>query len=171
MRAFAHPTSAADVTRHCEEPKATKQSRIMHATAGLLRFARNDASDYDLVQQPRYSPEEQLRVRGHDGRWGARTHAQLCWILFNHLIVKQQRMSTTCARDLAISRRQGARAIQATPLFGNKEGAGKAGCWPHPRSGCNKKHPVEPQVAAEHPASPAQWAYGLYVLSPVCRAC
>jgi hypothetical protein len=27
-----------------------------------------------------------------------------------------------------------------------REGAGKAGCRPHPRSGCNKKHPVEPQV-------------------------
>src|SRR5712664_828315 len=47
------------------------------------------------------------------------------------------------------------------------EGAGKAGCPPHPWSACNKKHAAEPQVQADHPAFPAQWFYGLYVLSPV----
>jgi hypothetical protein len=30
-----------------------------------------------------------------------------------------------------------------------------------------KKHAAEPQVQADHPAFPAQWFYGLYVLSPV----
>src|ERR1700760_2602454 len=29
-----------------------------------------------------------------------------------------------------------------------------------------KKHAAEPQVRAEHPAFPAQWLYGLYVISP-----
>src|SRR5260221_6790851 len=47
------------------------------------------------------------------------------------------------------------------------EGAGKAGCPPHPWSACNKKHAAEPQVQADHPAFPAQWFYGLYVISPV----
>src|SRR5882724_7754741 len=30
----------------------------------------------------------------------------------------------------------------------NHEGAGKAGCPPHPWSACNKKHAAEPQVQA-----------------------
>ncbi len=30
-----------------------------------------------------------------------------------------------------------------------------------------KKHAAEPQVQADHPAFPAQWFYGLYVISPV----
>src|SRR5882724_12420629 len=47
------------------------------------------------------------------------------------------------------------------------EGAGKAGCPPHPWSACNKKHAAEPQVQADQPAFPAQWFYGLYVISPV----
>jgi hypothetical protein len=33
-----------------------------------------------------------------------------------------------------------------------------------------RKHAAEPQVTAEHPAFPARWLYGLYVLSPVRRA-
>jgi hypothetical protein len=49
----------------------------------------------------------------------------------------------------------------------NYEGAGKAGCPPHPWSACNKKHAAEPQVQADHPAFPARWFYGLYVISPV----
>jgi hypothetical protein len=48
-----------------------------------------------------------------------------------------------------------------------EEGAGKAGCPPHPWSACNKKHAAEPQVQADHPAFPAQWLYGLYVIFPV----
>src|SRR5882724_11545701 len=51
--------------------------------------------------------------------------------------------------------------------LGTEEGAGKAGCPPHPWSACNKKHAAEPQVQADQPAFPAQWFYGLYVLSPV----
>src|SRR5882757_2841078 len=49
----------------------------------------------------------------------------------------------------------------------HEEGAGKAGCPPHPWSACNKKHAVEPQVQADHPAFPARWCYGLYVIFPV----
>ena len=30
----------------------------------------------------------------------------------------------------------------------------------------SKKHAAEPQVRADHPAFPAQWFYGLYVISP-----
>jgi hypothetical protein len=30
-----------------------------------------------------------------------------------------------------------------------------------------KKHAAEPQVQADHPAFPARWFYGLYVISPV----
>src|SRR6267378_1461629 len=33
-----------------------------------------------------------------------------------------------------------------------------------------KKHAAEPQVQADHPAFPAQWFYGLYVISPVTIA-
>ena len=34
-----------------------------------------------------------------------------------------------------------------------------------------KKHAAEPQVRAEQPAFPAQWFYGLYVISPVTGLC
>jgi len=33
-----------------------------------------------------------------------------------------------------------------------------------------QKHAAEPQVQADHPAFPAQWFYGLYVISPVTIA-
>src|SRR5215813_6161722 len=61
-------------------------------------------------------------------------------------------------------------SIDHTLIF--KEGAGKTGCSPHPWSACNKKstrqnHRYEP----EQPAFPAQWCYGLYVLSPVTGLC
>src|SRR5580700_7034638 len=44
-----------------------------------------------------------------------------------------------------------------------KQGPGKAGCPPHPRSACNKNA----RGGADHPAFPAQWFYGLYVISLV----
>ena len=44
-----------------------------------------------------------------------------------------------------------------------------AGCTHGPRA--TKKHAAEPQVQPEQPAFPAQWFYGLYVLSPVTRLC
>ncbi len=40
-----------------------------------------------------------------------------------------------------------------------------AGCTHGPRA--TKKHAAEPQVQPEQPAFPAQWFYGLYVISPV----
>jgi hypothetical protein len=43
------------------------------------------------------------------------------------------------------------RAPRVDPVIvspGNNEGAGKAGCQPHPWFACNKKHAVEPQVQA-----------------------
>jgi hypothetical protein len=56
------------------------------------------------------------------------------------------------------------------PPSSETEGAGKTGCPSHPWSACSKKkHAAEPQVRAEQPAFPAQWCYGLYVLSPVTR--
>ena len=60
-------------------------------------------------------------------------------------------------------------SFAAAMSLSNKEGAGKAGCPSHPWSACRKKHAAEPQVRAEQPAFPAQWFYGLYVLSPVTR--
>ena len=57
--------------------------------------------------------------------------------------------------------------LQKNKALETAEGAGKAGCPPHPWSACNKKHAAEPQVQADHPAFPAQWFYGLYVISPV----
>jgi hypothetical protein len=62
------------------------------------------------------------------------------------------------------------RVFHQSTLF-ETEGAGKTGCRSHPWSACNKKHAAEPQVRAEQPAFPAQWFYGLYVISPVTRLC
>src|SRR5215468_5662602 len=48
---------------------------------------------------------------------------------------------------------------------GNGEGRPGARCTHGPRA--IKKHAAEPQVQPKQPAFPAQWFYGLYVLSPV----
>src|SRR6266851_9994738 len=65
------------------------------------------------------------------------------------------------------SRGTNASELSERTALEREEGAGKAGCPPHPWSACNKKHAAEPQVQADHPAFPAQWFYGLYVISPV----
>ena len=44
-----------------------------------------------------------------------------------------------------------------------------AGCTHGPRA--TKTHAAEPQVQPEQPAFPAQWFYGLYVISPVTGLC
>src|SRR5712664_5004695 len=64
------------------------------------------------------------------------------------------------------------RGTNASELFKraaleNKRAQGRPGARSHPWSACNKKHAAEPQVQADHPAFPAQWFYGLYVISPV----
>jgi hypothetical protein len=46
------------------------------------------------------------------------------------------------------------------------EGAGKAGCPPHPWSACRKKARGR-TTGTGGSAFPAQWFYGLYVISPV----
>ena len=47
------------------------------------------------------------------------------------------------------------------------EGAGKAGCPPHPRPPCVKNaRGRNHRCRRKHPAFPAQWFYGLYALSP-----
>src|SRR6516165_8700960 len=49
------------------------------------------------------------------------------------------------------------------------EGAGNAGCWPHPRGLACKGMCISRTQATtgqpEQPAFPAQWCYGLYVVS------
>jgi hypothetical protein len=51
------------------------------------------------------------------------------------------------------------------------EGAGKTGCPSHPWSACNKKARGRTTGTSRQPAFPAQWFYGLYVISPVTRLC
>jgi len=49
------------------------------------------------------------------------------------------------------------------------EGAGNAGCGPHPWPACNKKRRRQsPQARPEQPAFPARWLYGLCARSPRC---
>ena len=53
----------------------------------------------------------------------------------------------------------------------SEEGAGKAGCPPHPWSARNKKSTRQNhRCSRDHPAFPAQWFYSLYVLFPVTFA-
>src|SRR6266436_8239610 len=50
----------------------------------------------------------------------------------------------------------------------SEEGAGNAGCALHPRPRVRKKaHALATKGAPQQPAFPAQWFYGLYVISPV----
>ncbi len=47
-----------------------------------------------------------------------------------------------------------------------KEGAGNAGCWPHPWPACRKKSRRQsPQVQPRLPGIPRAIVYGLYALS------
>jgi hypothetical protein len=66
---------------------------------------------------------------------------------------------------------QRARAVAAVMSLANNEGAGKAGCQRAPAVRVQKKvHAAEPQVWPDHPAFPAQWFYGLYVISPATNS-
>jgi hypothetical protein len=82
-----------------------------------------------------------------------------------------RRMGRDMIADVTLrSRGTNVRVVGNEPPSKTTEGAGKAGCPPHPWSACNKKHAAGPQVQADHPAFPAQWFYGLYVLSSVTIA-
>jgi hypothetical protein len=66
----------------------------------------------------------------------------------------------------AISRRDAPGVLQEN-LALETEGAGKTGCAPRPRSRvqcASKNAHTSIQVWRRHPAFPAQWLYGLYVI-------
>src|SRR5690242_1615794 len=90
-------------------------------------------------------------------------------------VPRSSRGTTALGVDIA-SRSRGMNlpelCIVLVPL--DREGAGNAGCWPHPRALRAKNvctlRTQETTGQPEQPALPAQWAYGLYVLSSVRRA-
>ena len=49
----------------------------------------------------------------------------------------------------------------------SKRAQGRPGASAHPWSACNKKARGRTTGVADHPALPARWFYGLYVISPV----
>jgi len=61
----------------------------------------------------------------------------------------------------------GVRAFATNRPHRIERAQGRPGARMHPWSACRKKHAAEPQVQADQPAFPAQWFYGLYVISPV----
>jgi hypothetical protein len=83
-------------------------------------------------------------------------------------VFKQQHI---CGYDFAISPRKRARfALQCRPSK-TIEGAGDAGCAMHRRPPVQKESTgVSNHRYTASPASPAQWFYGLYVLSSVTMA-
>ena len=68
--------------------------------------------------------------------------------------------------SLAISPRVCARFIVNFPPSEDQRAQGKPGAHRTRGPRATKKHAAEPQVQADHPAFPAQWFYGLYVISP-----
>src|SRR5215813_1987816 len=70
-------------------------------------------------------------------------------------------------RGSAVSRHGAPSFFKQSALARTKRAQGRPGARMHPWSACRKKHAAEPQVQADHPAFPAQWFYGLYVISPV----
>jgi hypothetical protein len=74
-------------------------------------------------------------------------------------------------RELPTDRVLAARCVRVfcfTPPSSHEEGTGKAGCRLAPMVRVQqKKHAAEPQVQPDQPAFPAQWFYGLYVISSV----
>ena len=69
-------------------------------------------------------------------------------------------------RDLAFSRHGCVRVIQITRPR-NRRGRREGRVPTAPMARVQQKHAVEPQVQADHPAFPARWFYGLYVIFPV----
>src|SRR5215472_7100347 len=70
-------------------------------------------------------------------------------------------------RGSAVSRHGAPELFKQSALTRTKRAQGRPGARMHPWSACRKKHAAEPQVQADQPAFPAQWFYGLYVISPV----
>jgi hypothetical protein len=65
--------------------------------------------------------------------------------------------------------RRGAPGVLHENCPSRNEGAGNTGCTLHPRSrvqNCTKKRTRAYRFSGGNPAFPAQWFYGLYVLSP-----
>src|SRR6266849_8628209 len=63
------------------------------------------------------------------------------------------------------------RVVEPNRPRNQKRAQGRPGAHRTHGPRATKKHAAEPQVQADHPAFPAQWFYGLYVISPVSRAC
>jgi len=79
------------------------------------------------------------------------------------------RFSNSSRHSFAISRPDMPELCRKFPCP-RSEGAGNAGCTLHPRSRaqqCTKKRTRAYRFSGGNPAFPAQWFYGLYVLSPV----
>ncbi len=69
---------------------------------------------------------------------------------------------------LRVPAARNARVMQHACRPSRREGAGNAGCWPHPWPACNKKcRRQEPQVSRSNPAFPARWVTA-YTRSPRC---
>jgi len=68
--------------------------------------------------------------------------------------------------SFAISPQVCARFDPEFPALSQVRAQGKPGAHRTRGPRATKKHAAEPQVQADHPAFPAQWFYGLYVISP-----
>src|SRR5712692_8240495 len=62
------------------------------------------------------------------------------------------------------------RVVETNRPRNQKRAQGRPGAHRTHGPRATKKHAAEPQVQADHPAFPAQWFYGLYVLFPVTIA-
>jgi hypothetical protein len=102
-------------------------------------------------------------IHSHDREYGFRARAKRA----------RPGMTTENGTHLRLPAARNARAIQQSGAFGKSEGAGNTGCRPHPRALRAKENALcarkQRQVQPEQPAFPAQWFYGLYVLSSVRR--
>src|SRR5258708_30956909 len=70
-------------------------------------------------------------------------------------------------RTSTFSARFRARVVWTTRPSREQRAQGRPGAHRTHGPRATKKHAAEPQVQADHPAFPAQWFYGLYVISPV----
>ena len=79
-------------------------------------------------------------------------------------------MQRTMTRVLILAARY-VRVFQSNHPHRDQRAQGRPGAVRTHGPRAIKKHAAEPQVRAEQPAFPAQWFYGLYVISPVTGLC
>ena len=176
MRHFANCTSAAD-----RAPDATNARNLSSPPGAQLRTGRGDPSPLAFMFAERVCPPA---IRHHPRKRVIQYSRASVFIIsaLEYWVARSSRAMTT-EYGFSFSRHHFVRGIQfrSLPLQPrgrmrpSREGAGKTGCAPHPRSRVHlmlwKKRTRAYRFSGNTPAFPAQWLYGLYAISLAAELC